>query len=99
MSEGLIDTDIRKAETLPSEFYTSEQHFSKQMERIRQCLQFVGHASEFTSDMTPIPHLESLLKQPLLRTNHDSEKHLLSNVSPLGSPVSQLIPSVEASIE
>ena len=80
MSEGLIDADIRKAETLPSEFYTDEQHFSKQMERLSDSLQFVGHSSEFTSDLTPIPHLESILKQPLLRTNHDSEKHLLSNV-------------------
>ncbi len=80
MSEGLIDADIRRAETLPSEFYADEQYFSKQMERLSDSLQFVGHSSEFTSDLTPIPHLESILKQPLLRTNHESEKHLLSNV-------------------
>ncbi|MGB1954136.1 MAG: aromatic ring-hydroxylating oxygenase subunit alpha [Candidatus Poseidoniaceae archaeon] len=80
MSEVNIDADIRKAETLPSEFYTDEQHFSKQIERLSQSLQFVGHSSEFTFDLTPIPHLESILKQPLLRTNQESEKHLLSNV-------------------
>ena len=80
MSEGLVDSDIRVAQTLPSEFYTEEKYFTKQMEEIRQCLQFVGHQSEFDSDMTPIPHLESILKQPLLRTNHESEKHLLANV-------------------
>ena len=80
MTEVLIDADIRKAETLPSEFYTDEQHFSKQMEDLSKSLQFVGHSSEFTSDMTPIPHLELMLNQPLLRTNHESDKHLLSNV-------------------
>ena len=64
MSEGLIDADIRKAETLPSEFYTDKQHYSKQMEVLSKSLQFVGHTSEFTSDMTPVPHLELMLNQP-----------------------------------
>ena len=80
MTEGIIDADIRKAETLPSEFYTDDLHFSKQMEGLGQSLQFVGHTSEFTSDMTPIPHLELILNQPLLRTNHASVNLLLSNV-------------------
>tara|TARA_B100001079_G_scaffold54789_1_gene45779 strand:+ start:537 stop:1622 length:1086 start_codon:yes stop_codon:yes gene_type:complete len=80
MSEVIIDPDIRVAQTLPSEFYTEEFHFTKQMEHMSQSIQFVGHSSEFTSDMTPVPHLESVLKQPLLRTNLESDKHLLANV-------------------
>ena len=50
MSEAIIDPDIRVAQTLPSEFYTDEV-FSKQMEELA-ALQFAGHLSEFTSDMT-----------------------------------------------
>ncbi|MBT3652773.1 MAG: Rieske (2Fe-2S) protein, partial [Euryarchaeota archaeon] len=80
MTEGIIDADIRKAETLPSEFYTDDLYFSKQMEGLGQSFQFVGHTSEFTADMTPIPHLELILNQPLLRTNHASVNLLLSNV-------------------
>ena len=80
MSEAIIDPDIRVAQTLPSEFYTDEKYFSKQMEEMGHSLQFAGHRSEFTSDMTPISHLESILRQPILRTMDGSRTFLLSNV-------------------
>ena len=80
MSGDLIDSDIRVAQTLPSEFYTDEKYFTKQVKEMGQSLQFVGHKSEFSFDMTPISHLELILKQPTLRTKHESETFLLSNV-------------------
>ena len=80
MSEAIIDPDIRVAQTLPSEFYTDEKYFSKQMEEMSRSLQFAGHRSEFTSDMTPISHLESILGQPILRTMDGSKTFLLANV-------------------
>ena len=80
MSEELVNADIRLAKTLPSEFYTDEAHFEAQRNAFRTTWQFMGASSQFMSTVSPLPHLDALLSEPLVRTNDGDEARVLSNV-------------------
>ena len=77
---SIINPDISKAETLPSRFYTDGETF----EQLRKCFashwHFAAHVSEFEdNNVIPLPHLEGLMKEPLVLTKGD-EVRCLSNV-------------------
>ncbi len=77
---SIINPDISKAETLPSRFYTDSETF----EHLRDCFashwHFAAHISEFEdNNVIPLPHLEGLMKEPLVLTK-DDEIRCLSNV-------------------
>ena len=80
MSEETVHADIRRAQTLPSEHYTDEGLFETQRNTIRSSWQFVGSSEQFTSAVSPLPHLDVLLSEPLIRTNDDGDVRVLSNV-------------------
>lgn len=80
MSEELVNADIRLAQTLPSEFYTDTGLFAAQRNAIKSAWQFVGSSEQFTSAVSPLPHLDALLNEPMIRTDVDGVVRLLSNV-------------------
>lgn len=80
MSEDLINADIRLAQTLPSEFYTDAGLFAAQRNTIKSAWQFVGSNEQFTSAVAPLPHLDVLLDEPLIRTEDGEDVRVLSNV-------------------
>ncbi len=70
MSIFEIDSNIRKARTLDSAFYTEERYFKSSLERIfARTWQFVGHADEVTS-LKPVTLLPGSLDEPLLLVNN-----------------------------
>ncbi len=74
-----IDPDIRRAQTLPSEFYLDEQYFELSKERIfARTWQFVA-GPELEKSLTPIDMLPGFLNEPLLLSKGDVLK-CLSNV-------------------
>ena len=79
MSEELV-ADIRLARTLPSEFYTDESHFEAQRNAFKSTWQLMGASSQFMSAVSPMPHLDTLLGVPLVRTNDGVGVRVLSNV-------------------
>ena len=80
MSKPLIDTDIKKAATLPSFYYTDSSLFLKFFQSMNQTWQVIGHESEFHSTVHPFIHLEDVFQQPLIRTCFENEISILSNV-------------------
>ena len=80
MSEDIIDSDIRVAETLPSKYYTSEKRFRKLLKAFKTTWQFVGLSNQFESEISPIDHLVSILNEPMVRVRNDDSVRLLSNV-------------------
>ncbi|MCH1574977.1 MAG: aromatic ring-hydroxylating dioxygenase subunit alpha [Flavobacteriales bacterium] len=80
-----VDPDIRKAETLPSEFYTSDGVFEASKERVfARSWQWVGHAPTELPDagsVVPVNLLGGLLNEPLLLSRQaGGEVQCLSNV-------------------
>jgi choline monooxygenase len=76
-----INPDIRRAETLASEFYTDERYFHESKEKIfARSWQFVGRTDEI-ENLKPFTILEDFLDEPILIAK-DSQKslHCLSNV-------------------
>src|SRR5882672_11453883 len=75
-----IDPDIRKARTLPSEFYTDPGYFEMSKEKIFvHSWQFLGHANEFTR-LNPAMILPGFLDEPVLLVKTDENLTCLSNV-------------------
>ncbi|MGH9949616.1 MAG: aromatic ring-hydroxylating oxygenase subunit alpha, partial [Pyrinomonadaceae bacterium] len=75
-----IDSDIRKAKTLPSEFYTDERFFDLSKEKIfARTWQFAGHSDEI-STLKPFSLLPDFLDEPLLLARTNEGVRCLSNV-------------------
>lgn len=71
-----IDPDIRKARTLPSEFYTDEQFFALSKEKIfARTWQFAGRIGDL-STLTPL----EFLGEPLLLVKSSDGLRCMSNV-------------------
>ena len=80
MARFEVDEDIRKARTLPSEFYTDERFFELSKERIfARSWHLLGRVSEL-DQLTPINLLPDVLDEPLLLTRSGSEVRCISNV-------------------
>lgn len=77
---GLIDPDIRKAQTLPSSFYTDPKRFEKIKLGFRSLWHFAAHISQFAGCSTiELRHLENLTGEPMIMTI-DEGITCLSNV-------------------
>ena len=75
-----VDPDIRKAQTLSSEFYTDERWFELSKEKIfARSWQLVG-GPELDNDLTPVTLLPGFLDEPLLIANHGGNLKCFSNV-------------------
>ena len=81
MSGFEIEPNIQKAETLSSEFYTSEAHFEESKEKIfARSWQLVAHLSQ-VDNVLPHNLLENFLNEPLLLTRDGSDNvSCISNV-------------------
>lgn len=75
-----IDPDIRKAKTLPSEFYTDPSFFELSKRTIfERAWQFVGRA-DGENNLRPIAMLPGFLDEPLLMVRSGSGVRCVSNV-------------------
>ncbi|MEQ1765099.1 MAG: SRPBCC family protein [Pyrinomonadaceae bacterium] len=75
-----IDQDIRRAKTLPSEFYTDEVFFDASKEKIfARTWQFAGRVADL-SILTPLSLLPGVLDEPLLISKTDGVLRCMSNV-------------------
>ncbi len=80
MAPFFIDPDIRKAHTLPSNFYTDPAFFELSKERIfARTWQFVA-GPELCETLTPVTLLPGMLDEPLLVSSRDGDVRCLSNV-------------------
>lgn len=76
----IINSDISKAETLPSRYYTDSETFEKLRTKFTSNWHFAAHISEFEeNNVIPLPHLVGLMREPLVLTKGD-EMRCLSNV-------------------
>jgi choline monooxygenase len=76
----IINSDISKAETLPSKYYTDSETFEKLRTKFTSNWHFAAHISEFEeNNVIPLPHLVGLMREPLVLTKGD-EIRCLSNV-------------------
>lgn len=75
-----IDPDIRKARTLPSEFYTDGRFFELSKEKIfARSWQFLGTANE-KENLVPVSILDGFLDIPVLISRSENNVSCLSNV-------------------
>jgi choline monooxygenase len=75
-----IDPDIRRARTLPSEFYTRQDHFELSKERIfARTWQFAA-GPELGTGLTPITLLPGFFDEPLLIVRDAAASRCISNV-------------------
>ena len=72
----IIDPDIRKAETLPSRYYTDSETFSSVVSSFGQNWHFAGHRCQLSAAQP----IDNSLREPMLLTHVDGEIHCLSNV-------------------
>jgi choline monooxygenase len=80
MSIFNINPDIRRAETLASEFYTDEKYFAESKEKIfARSWQLVGTTDEI-NNLKPHTILENFLDEPVLLARTESGLDCLSNV-------------------
>lgn len=80
MPEFTIDADIRRAFTLPANFYTDERFFDMSRERIfARSWQLLGTADE-VRNLKPVTLLEGCLDEPLLLVENEGTIKCLSNV-------------------
>ena len=62
MSEPLIHSDIGKAHTLPSRFYTDEDTFRNLISGMQDCWYFGAHSSQFAEhNVIPLTDIETCL--------------------------------------
>ena len=79
MPGELIDSDIRVARTLPSNFYTGEEEFNA-LKSVFSGWQFAAHKSELESiTIKPLDHIESITGESMVLTKTD-EVRCMSNV-------------------
>ena len=80
MSVFKIDPDIRKARTLPSDFYTDERYFEESREKIfARGWHFVGRVDEIDT-LRPVTLLPEVLGEPVLLLRNVDDFACLSNV-------------------
>ena len=80
MADFFIDPDIRRAKTLPADFYTDESYFELSREKIfARSWHLVGRADEVESLM-PVTLLPGFLNEPVLLSRNVDELLCLSNV-------------------
>ncbi len=80
MSVFNVNPDIKYAETLASEFYTSEKHFEESKEKIfARSWQFLGVKAEI-NNLEPFTVLENFLDEPILFSKQNENLNCLSNV-------------------
>lgn len=80
MSVFDINPDIRRAETISSEFYTNEKYFHESKEKIfARSWQLVGTTDEI-NNLKPFNLLENFLDEPILITKSGENFKCLSNV-------------------
>jgi len=72
----IIDPDIRKAETLPSRFYTDFETFNSIVSSFGENWHFAGHRSQLSTSQ----RIVNSLREPMLLTQVGDEIHCLSNV-------------------
>ena len=76
----MIDSDIRKAKTLPSSFYTDPNVFSEIKLRFSNCWHFAAHYSQLVKKSAfELKHFEELIGEPKILTS-DEKIRCLSNV-------------------
>lgn len=78
-----INTDIRKAKTIHTDFYTNLAYYEAAKEKIfAHTWQFIGNESDLQKqNVIPFTFLEGLLNEPLILTrNNENIIHCLSNV-------------------
>lgn len=75
-----IDPDIKKARTLPSDFYTDKAFFEASKEKIfARSWQFLG-GTEIADGLTPFCILPGFLDEPVVLAKTADSAHCLSNV-------------------
>jgi len=80
MSIFNIHPDIRRAETLASEFYTNEKYFDESKEKIfARSWQLIGTTDEI-NNLKPQTILENFLDEPVLLSRSEDGFHCFSNV-------------------
>ena len=80
MSDFKVDSDIHRAETLSSEFYTDEKYFEESKEKIfARSWQILGRTEEI-NNLKPFTLLENFLDEPILLTKQNENLNCLSNV-------------------
>ncbi len=76
----IIDSDICKAHTLPSRYYTEESLFSEILSKLSNSFHFAAHVSQLDENNTiPLRQLEKFLGEALILTK-DEKIRCLSNV-------------------
>lgn len=79
-----IDADIKKAHTLPSSFYVSDEIYKASHDSIfARCWQFIGDTDliKIPGQVYPFTFLEGSIEEPLLLTRDQNDAiHCLSNV-------------------
>lgn len=79
-----VDPDIRKAETLPTEFYTGKDYFELSKKKIfASTWQFIGDTGMARLQGQLVPHtfMEGFLDEPILLVrDREDQLHCLSNV-------------------
>lgn len=79
-STFLIDPDIRKARTLPSEFYTDAAYFELSKEKIFARTWQLVAGPELNSALKPVTLLPGFIDEPLLISRQNGQTSCLSNV-------------------
>lgn len=75
-----INPDIKRAETLSSDFYTSDEYLQQSKEKIfSRSWQFAGRTDEI-DNLKPVTILENYLDEPILFTKQNDRLRCLSNV-------------------
>ncbi len=79
-----IDSNIKRAKTLPGKFYSNKDYFEKSKEKIfSKSWQFIGDDSLVKTENSayPFSYLDSLIDEPLLLIKNQNNKEIcLSNV-------------------
>ena len=77
---SLIKLDIRKAQTLPSRYYTDEGLFSELLATFSGSWHYAGHESQLAeTNVLPLDHMGALVGEPMLMTT-DGGVRCISNV-------------------
>ncbi len=75
-----INPDIRKAQTLPSCYYTDEALFSELLTTFSESWHYAGHEGQLSENgFLPLDHMETLVGEPMLMTM-DGGVRCISNV-------------------
>ncbi len=75
-----IDPDIKKARTLPSNFYTDDRIFELSKERIFARSWYLAAGPEFQKTLRPVSLWQGLLDEPAVLVRKDGSAYCFSNV-------------------